>query len=157
MLSLKILTPYTELLWLENATMVVCPAVEGDIGVMVGHLPFFSTLRSGAIKIFHDKAEIFSMNVHKDQKGIVSVMPHLVTVMLEEFCPLQWPTSVQGAAVYMHPLLRIESRIYGSYKIESQILEDLKDQEISRLQDYFKQHKGGILTRNFLDGLATAA
>lgn len=36
----------------EEADMVVVPGVEGDFGVLVGHVPLISTLRPGVISVY---------------------------------------------------------------------------------------------------------
>ena len=44
-----------KLLLSENTEMVVVPGAEGDFGVLIGHAPLISTLRSGVINIHAEK------------------------------------------------------------------------------------------------------
>jgi F-type H+-transporting ATPase subunit epsilon len=60
--------------------MVVVPGSEGDFGVLAGHAPFMSTIRSGAIAI-HDGAEIRRTFIHG---GFAEVTPEGLTILAEE-------------------------------------------------------------------------
>ena len=60
--------------------MVVVPGSEGDFGVLAGHAPFMSTIRSGAIAI-HEGAEIRRTFIHG---GFAEVTPEGLTILAEE-------------------------------------------------------------------------
>jgi F-type H+-transporting ATPase subunit epsilon len=60
--------------------MVVVPGSEGDFGVLAGHAPFMSTIRSGAIAI-HDGADIRRTFIHG---GFAEVTPAGLTILAEE-------------------------------------------------------------------------
>lgn len=60
--------------------MVVVPGSEGDFGVLAGHAPFMSTIRSGAIAI-HDGAEVRRTFIHG---GFAEVTPAGLTILAEE-------------------------------------------------------------------------
>ena len=60
--------------------MVVVPGSEGDFGVLAGHAPFMSTIRSGAIAI-HEGAEIRRTFIHG---GFAEVTPDGLTILAEE-------------------------------------------------------------------------
>ncbi len=144
-LSLKILTPQATLLSLDDITMVVCPAREGEIGIMLGHLSLITTLCAGEIKVFKGTTLIFSLSIHAGQKGILNVSPTLVTILFEEFCPVRFAVKVYGISCLKTPL-SIESRSCGSYKIESEILEYLTQERRQFLENYLKMHKGVLLS-----------
>jgi F-type H+-transporting ATPase subunit epsilon len=60
--------------------MVVVPGSEGDFGVLAGHAPFMSTIRSGAIAI-HDGAQVTRTFIHG---GFAEVTPDGLTILAEE-------------------------------------------------------------------------
>ena len=72
--------------------MVVVPGVEGDFGVLAGHAPFMSTIRSGAISI-HDGADVRRTFIHG---GFAEVTPDGLTILAEEAIDL---TEVDPAEV----------------------------------------------------------
>ncbi len=60
--------------------MVVVPGAEGDFGVLAGHAPFMSTIRSGAIAI-HDGADVRRTFIHG---GFAEVTSEGLTILAEE-------------------------------------------------------------------------
>jgi F-type H+-transporting ATPase subunit epsilon len=60
--------------------MVVVPGSEGDFGVLAGHAPFMSTIRSGAISI-HDGGQVTRTFIHG---GFAEVTPDGLTILAEE-------------------------------------------------------------------------
>lgn len=60
--------------------MVVVPGSEGDFGVLAGHAPFMSTIRSGAIAI-HDGGQVTRTFIHG---GFAEVTPAGLTILAEE-------------------------------------------------------------------------
>lgn len=60
--------------------MVVVPGSEGDFGVLAGHAPFMSTIRSGAIAI-HDGGQVTRTFIHG---GFAEVTPDGLTILAEE-------------------------------------------------------------------------
>ncbi len=75
-----------QLLLSEEAEMVTIPGREGDMGVMVGHMPLVSTLRPGTITVTGGPAGL-------EQKffvagGFAEVTSDKLTVLAEEALPL---------------------------------------------------------------------
>lgn len=68
------------LLMATAADMVVVPGAEGEFGVMAGHAPFISTIRSGVISV-HDGAQVTKLFV---RGGFADVTPQSLTVLAEE-------------------------------------------------------------------------
>ncbi|MEO1039199.1 MAG: F0F1 ATP synthase subunit epsilon [Pseudomonadota bacterium] len=60
--------------------MVVAPGEEGDFGVLAGHAPFMSTIRTGAIEI-HDGGAVSRTFIHG---GFAEVTPDGLTILAEE-------------------------------------------------------------------------
>ena len=120
--------------------MVVCPGCEGDLGIMVGHLPLITPLRSGTLTLFQEGALIFSMNVYAEQKSMLHVTSDGVTIMMEEWCPFTWDSAVMGAK-RMKPLLRVESHDYGSYKMDASSLEHFESKRDEHMHHYLPHHK----------------
>jgi F-type H+-transporting ATPase subunit epsilon len=75
---LEIVTPDRKLLSAE-ADLVVCPGVEGQFGVLHGHIPFLSALDIGEM-YYRDgaKTEYLSMS-----GGFAEVSPKKVTIVAE--------------------------------------------------------------------------
>ena len=70
-----------KLLLSENTEMVVVPGAEGDFGVLIGHAPLISTLRSGVINIYAGKTidkRIFVAG------GFAEVISERCTILAEE-------------------------------------------------------------------------
>ncbi len=68
---------------LELATdveMVVVPGVEGDFGVLPGHMPLISTIRPGVIYVFRDGKVAERIFV---EGGFAEVTPETCTVLAE--------------------------------------------------------------------------
>ena len=63
-----------------DVDMVVVPGSEGDFGVLAGHAPFMSTIRSGAIAI-HEGGQITRTFIHG---GFAEVTPAGLTILAEE-------------------------------------------------------------------------
>ena len=63
-----------------DVDMVVVPGSEGDFGVLAGHAPFMSTIRSGAISI-HDGGQVTRTFIHG---GFAEVTPAGLTILAEE-------------------------------------------------------------------------
>jgi len=73
------------LLLSEAAEMITIPGTEGDMGVMLGHMPLISTLRPGviAVKGGDDGDARFYVT-----GGFVEVTPARLTVLAEEAVPV---------------------------------------------------------------------
>ncbi|MES2042491.1 MAG: ATP synthase F1 subunit epsilon [Pseudomonadota bacterium] len=54
MLHFELVTP-EKLVRSEDVYMVVVPGTEGDFGVLEHHAPFMSTIRDGALSIYHSE------------------------------------------------------------------------------------------------------
>ncbi|MCC5995067.1 MAG: F0F1 ATP synthase subunit epsilon [Oceanicaulis sp.] len=60
--------------------MVVVPGEDGDFGVLAGHAPFMSTIRSGAIAV-HSGGSVTRTFIHG---GFAEVTPDGLTILAEE-------------------------------------------------------------------------
>lgn len=69
--------------------MVVVPGELGDFGVLAGHAPFMSTIRSGAIAI-HDGGAVSRTFIHG---GFAEVTPAGLTILAEEAIALDSVTA----------------------------------------------------------------
>ncbi len=63
-----------------DVDMVVVPGEEGDFGVLPGHAPVMSAIRSGAISV-HDGSDVRRTFIHG---GFAEVTPDGLTVLAEE-------------------------------------------------------------------------
>jgi len=75
-----------ELLFAEPAELVVVPGAEGDFGVLPGHSPFISTLRTGVIAVYEKDAVNKRIFV---SGGFAEVMPERCTVLADEAVALE--------------------------------------------------------------------
>jgi len=83
-ISFDLVSP-EQLLLSEQAEMVTIPGREGDMGVMLGHMPLISTLRPGTITVTGGAAG-------EEQKffvagGFAEVTAEKLTVLAEEAVP----------------------------------------------------------------------
>lgn len=75
-----------------EADMVVVPGVEGDFGVLPGHIPIISTLRPGVIEI-HDNGAVRQRIMVTG--GFAEVSNDRLTILVEEAMPLADVTVAQ--------------------------------------------------------------
>ena len=74
------------LLMSEPVEMVVVPGVEGDFGVLPGHAPFISTVRTGVSSIWHEGSVARRIFV---AGGCAEGNPESCTVLAEEAISLE--------------------------------------------------------------------
>ena len=89
--SFRLVMPERELLATE-ADMVVVPGSEGDFGVLPGHAPLISTVRSGVLEVYQ--------NSKVEQRflvagGFAEVTPERCTVLADEAVPFEEVTVAQ--------------------------------------------------------------
>jgi F-type H+-transporting ATPase subunit epsilon len=80
------------LLLSEEAEMVTVPGLEGEMGVMAGHMPLITALRPGIIDVKggtegHDRFFVTA--------GFAEVTPAKITVLAEEAIPLASLTATE--------------------------------------------------------------
>ncbi len=66
--------------WQGTARSLIARTVEGDIGVMAGHEPFFALLADGLLRIERDEGDEVVLAV---QEGFFSVDNNLVKILAE--------------------------------------------------------------------------
>jgi F-type H+-transporting ATPase subunit epsilon len=90
--DLEIVTP--ERLLLSRAIdMVVIPAAEGEMGVLVGHAPMIVLLRGGEIRLYENNQVIERLFV---SGGFAEVTPERVTVLANEATPVADLSRAEG-------------------------------------------------------------
>ena len=77
MIKVELVTP-EKIIAEDMAEIVSIPGSEGDLGVLVGHTPLLSALRTGAFRYKNEKEESFFIS-----GGFVEVLPNKVTVLAE--------------------------------------------------------------------------
>ena len=75
-----------ELLFSEPVELVVVPGAEGDFGVLPGHSPLISTLRTGVIAVYGNDAVSQRIFV---SGGFAEVTPERCTVLADEAVTLE--------------------------------------------------------------------
>src|SRR5262249_29259225 len=68
-----------------DVEVVVVPGVEGDFGVLPGHMPLISTIRPGVIYVFRDGKVSERIFV---EGGFAEVTPETCTVLAEHAKPV---------------------------------------------------------------------
>ena len=63
-----------------QATMIVAPGKDGDLGIAPKHTPLLTTLRPGDIEVHKTEGDIEYIYV---TGGILEVQPHIVTVLAD--------------------------------------------------------------------------
>jgi len=71
----------------DEVHMVVVPGTEGDFGVLVGHAPFMSTIRPGAIQVFAE-ADSTPVRIFIDG-GFAEVTETGLTILAEAALPVE--------------------------------------------------------------------
>ncbi len=79
-MHLQLITP-ERVLFEGEAYMVTAPGVEGDFGVLDGHMPFISTLRPGVIIVDLADGQTHRFTV---AGGVAEVVPDRVTILAEK-------------------------------------------------------------------------
>ena len=69
-----------EQLYSGEASMVVAPAAEGDVGIAPRHAPLLTRLRPGELRIVQEGDEEF---FYYASGGLLEVQPHKVTVLAD--------------------------------------------------------------------------
>jgi F-type H+-transporting ATPase subunit epsilon len=83
-LNFSLVSP-EQLLFSSKVWMVTVPGEEGDMGVLFGHAPVLSTLRSGLISIFVEEDNNYKTeNRYYVEKGFVRIDSSSCTVLAEE-------------------------------------------------------------------------
>ena len=82
--ALEIVSP-EKLLLSRPVDMVVLPASEGDMGVLVGHAPMIVTLRGGMISLYENNVVTDRLYV---AGGFAEVTPERCTVLATEVLPV---------------------------------------------------------------------
>lgn len=90
-LTFELVAP-ERLLVSRPVTMVTVPGGEGDFGVLAGHAPLVSTVRTGVIEIQDETAQVERIFV---VGGFAEVSPERCTVLAEEAVPLAELTRAQ--------------------------------------------------------------
>ncbi|MFS0736469.1 ATP synthase F1 subunit epsilon [Sphingomonas sp. 1P06PA] len=80
-LHFELVTP-EKLVRSEDVYMVVVPGTEGDFGVLEGHAPFMSVVRSGELQILSGPSTV-SARIHVEG-GFAEVNDKGLTVLAEE-------------------------------------------------------------------------
>ena len=80
-LHFELVTP-EKLLRSEEFYMVVVPGTEGDFGVLAGHAPFMSVVRSGELSIYSNPTTVVS-RIHVEG-GFAEVNEKGLTVLDEQ-------------------------------------------------------------------------
>ncbi len=63
-----------------TATMVIAPALEGDVGITPRHAPLLTRLRPGELRITEENGEEWFFYA---SGGVLEVQPHKVTVLAD--------------------------------------------------------------------------
>lgn len=75
-----------ELLFSEPVELVVVPGAEGDFGVLPGHSPLISTLRTGVIAVYEN--DVVNRRIFVSG-GFTEVTPERCTVLADEAVTLE--------------------------------------------------------------------
>ena len=82
--ALEIVSP-DKLLLSRTVDMVVLPASEGDMGVLVGHAPMIVMLRGGTISLYENNVVTDRLYV---AGGFAEVTPERCTILATEIVPV---------------------------------------------------------------------
>jgi F-type H+-transporting ATPase subunit epsilon len=91
-IDLEIVSP-EKLLLSRPVEMVVIPASEGEMGVLVQHAPMIVLLRGGTVRLYEGGQVIETLFV---TGGFAEVTPARVTVLADEAMPLSAVSRAEG-------------------------------------------------------------
>lgn len=69
-----------ETIYSGDINMLVAAGVEGEIGILPGHIPFITLLKPGTLQITEPNGEIETVYV---SGGVLEVQPNIVTVLAD--------------------------------------------------------------------------
>jgi F-type H+-transporting ATPase subunit epsilon len=78
-IRLEVVTP-EKIVVSEEAKIVMAPGVLGEFGVLIGHTPFLTALKNGAVRFNDSKGDEHSIFV---SGGFAEVLPGQVTILAE--------------------------------------------------------------------------
>ena len=78
-IRLEVVTP-EKIVVSEEAQIVMAPGVLGEFGVLIGHTPFLTALKNGAVRFNDSKGDEHSIFV---SGGFAEVLPGQVTILAE--------------------------------------------------------------------------
>ena len=78
-IRLEVVTP-EKIVVNEEAQIVMAPGVLGEFGVLIGHTPFLTALKNGAVRFNDSKGDEHSIFV---SGGFAEVLPGQVTILAE--------------------------------------------------------------------------
>ena len=78
-MQLSIITP-EKTLFSSEAQMVTIPGTEGEFGVLAGHAPFMTALKSGPLVVHNNGAK----TIYEVEGGFADVTPAGLTVLAEK-------------------------------------------------------------------------
>ncbi len=62
-----------------DATMIIVPGIQGEMGILPNHAPLLSTLKMGILKVrYRGQEQVFTI-----AGGLIEVQPDVVTVMAD--------------------------------------------------------------------------
>jgi len=62
-----------------EASMIIVPGIQGEMGILPNHAPLLSTLKFGILRVrYHGQEQVFTI-----AGGVIEVQPDLVTVMAD--------------------------------------------------------------------------
>ncbi len=70
-----------ETVWAGAARMVVAPAADGEIGLLAGHTPVLSVLRSGTVRVQPIEGDPIAVAV---SGGFLSIDSDVVTIVVDD-------------------------------------------------------------------------
>lgn len=85
-LNFELVSP-ERLLSSGQVAMVVVPGTEGDFGVLPGHAPMMSTIRSGVIEVYETDSTKLSRRIQVEG-GFAEVNDHGLTILAESATPV---------------------------------------------------------------------
>lgn len=69
-----------ETIYSGDINMLVAAGIEGEIGILPGHIPFITLLKPGTLQITEPNGEIETVYV---SGGVLEVQPNIVTVLAD--------------------------------------------------------------------------
>lgn len=83
-LTVEIVSPQGNVYSNSNVAFVSAPATLGRVGILPFHMPFFSTLESGEVRVEEKNGEMINITI---QPGFLQIQENHVEILVEEAKP----------------------------------------------------------------------
>lgn len=151
MLLLHIKTPCDTLVAELPVSLVVLPGQSGDLGILAQHTPLMTTLRSGKIawSLKNMTSTEQGFDIDEKQQAIAEVTPTHVMILIENFCPLCYPSHFDNYRP--NHTFQCDCALCGTYRIDPDAFDLLGNHDVhyDKIRYTLKENRNMVITKEF--------